>query len=114
MNNINKTIYKDKYTNTQRIQTKGYSQKRNSKQWKMMLSISMLLVLFVAANIYNNRWGRNITQLDHSIQTLEMNLEKEKIINQDLSSKARLSNQSKGNINMHYNADSVVVVSKFK
>lgn len=102
---------------TRNVAMQKHQQRKLKINWLNVFKASMIVLgvlAFVVANIYSNRWGRNVTQLDHQIQILETKLEKAKVINQELSSKSRLEKKAKGGINMHYSSSNVVVVSEFK
>lgn len=99
---------------SQRIASKKVKTKINWKNIFKIISFFTVVLVFTVANVYNNRWGRSVTELDHQISKLELKLENEKILNQELTNKARLQSEASGKINMHYSADSNVVVSEFK
>lgn len=86
----------------------------NVKKLFQFILIFLAVILFAVANVYNNRWGRSVTELDKKISQIELKLENAKILNQELTNKTRLQSAANGKVNMHYDVDSNVVVSEFK
>lgn len=95
----------------QKKQTKSFA--KNIKTLKIVTLLFLGVIVFVMANVFNNRWGREITEMEHQIQVLETKIEYSKIKNQELSNKTRLERKTQNSLNMHYNVDSNVVVEKF-
>lgn len=89
------------------------NRKKLNKQLINGIGAFVVVILFVVANIYNNRWGRNITKLDHQIQKLENTLEKERKINQEYESKEIVAKQKNNSFKMKYGSNNVIVVQKF-